>query len=407
MKRYNRMIGGILLVSGTILGVAILAFPIATGMAGFWPSVFLFFLFWAYMTFTAFCMLEVNLWEGKTSNLVSMARHTLGRGGEVVSWITYLFLMYALMTAYIAVGGALAVNFVQLFYDVHVPNWVGSIPVILFFGFFVYEGTRYVDLVNRVLMTGLVITYGLMIYFLAPEVNTDKLSHFNWNYLPLAVSVVSTSFGFQIIIPTLSHYLNRHVPHLKKVIVIGSIIPLIVYVVWEFLTLGVIPLEGEAGIVQGFAKGEDGAKLLSLVLKNPIISVIATFFSFFAIVTSLLGVSISLLDFLADGLKIKKSDWGKIALFALTFLPPFAFIVTDPRAFLSALEYAGGFGVVILLGLLPTLMVWSGRYVHQFTGPYRAPGGKAALVASFFISIALLLFQFGVTLGWIELPVMR
>lgn len=406
MRRYNRMIGGILLVSGTILGVAILAFPVATGMAGFFPSLLLFCVYWIYMTFTAFCMLEVNLWEGKTSNLVSMAKHTLGRGGEVVSWITYLFLMYALMTAYIAVGGALTMNFLRLFMEVNVPDWVGCIPVVIFFGFFVYEGTRYVDLVNRVLMTGLVIAYGLMTYYLAPHVDLSKVMHTEWRYLPMAVSVVSTSFGFQIIIPTLSQYLNRNVSMLKKVILIGSLIPLVVYIIWEFLTLGVIPLEGQHGIIQGYARGEDGASLLSEGLKHPTFTVIATIFSFFAIITSLLGVSISLLDFLADGLKIKKTSWGKIALFTLTFLPPFFFIITDPRAFLSALDYAGGFGVVILLGLLPALMVWAGRYYHRFNSVYTAPGGKPALLLAILFSLLVIAFEFGVKLGLINLPIM-
>lgn len=406
MKKHSRLIGGILLVSGTILGVAILAFPIATGMAGFFPSLLLFFVYWLYMTFTAFCMLEVNLWEGKTSNLISMARHTLGRGGEVVAWATYLFLMYALVTAYVAVGGSLTINFLRLFMDADVPDWVGSVPVVIFFGFFVYEGTRYVDMVNRVLMTGLVIAYFLIIFHLIPYVDLHKVMHAEWRYLPAAVSVVSTSFGFQIIIPTLSQYFNHHVSSLKKVIIIGSLIPLIVYIIWELLTLGVIPLEGPSGIIQGYAKGEDGAKLLSCVLKNPLITILATIFSFFAIITSLLGVSISLLDFLADGLKIKKSSWGKIILFILTFLPPFFFVVTDPRAFLSALDYAGGFGVVILLGLLPALMVWAGRYVHGFTGEYRAPGGKPALIAALLFSVLIIAFEVGVKLGWIHLPIM-
>lgn len=395
-----------MLVSGTILGVAILAFPVATGMAGFFPSLLLFIAYWLYMTFTAFCMLEVNLWEGKTSNLVSMAKHTLGRGGEIVSWVTYLFLMYALMTAYIAVGGSLVVNFLRFFTEVDFPDWVGSLPVVFFFGFFVYEGTRYVDLVNRVLMAGLALAYIFMIFYLVPFVDLEKVTHTQWRYLPAALSVVSTSFGFQIIIPTLSNYLNRNVSSLKKVILIGSLIPLIIYIIWELLTLGVIPLEGKYGIIQGYARGEDGAKLLTGVLKNPAITIVATVFSFFAIVTSLLGVSISLLDFLADGLKIKKSSWGKIVLFTLTFLPPFFFIVTDPRAFLSALDYAGGFGVVILLGLLPTLMVWAGRYHHRFDSHYQAPGGKPALMASLFISILIIVFELGVKLGFIILPIM-
>src|SRR5206468_11353 len=93
-----------------------------------------------------------------------------------------------------------------------------------------------------------------------------------------------------------------------------------------------------------------------------VIAMVARFFSFFAIVTSFLGVSLSLMDFLADGFGIKKTRTGRIALYLMTFVPPLLITLIDPRAFLSALEYAGAFGVVTLLGLFPALMVWSGRY---------------------------------------------
>lgn len=403
MKWHNKMLGGILLVSGTTIGAGMLALPVATGMSGFIPSILLFVLYWMFMTFTAFLMLEVNLWMGSDTNLISMAQRTLGKWGAGFSWIVYLFLLYALTTAYIAGSGPIVVDVVKSLTGYELPEWAGAIPLLVIFGFFVYKGTKAVDRVNQILMLGLAIAFVALIIFLTPYVKVDLLKYRDWNYLWVGVSVVATSFGFHIIIPSLTTYMERDIKKLKQVIFIGSLIPLVVYCFWIFLTLGIIPLKGEHGVVQGYQQGANGAHLLTAFLGHPAIAMIARFFSFFAIVTSFLGVSLSLSDFLADGLNIKKTRSGRLLLYFLTFLPPLLFTLMDPRAFLSALEYAGAFGVVILLGLLPALMAWSGRYYKGFTSSYRVPGGKIALILAMLISIGVVAIEIVIKLNGIHL----
>ena len=93
---------------------------------------------------------------------------------------------------------------------------------------------------------------------------------------------------------------------------------------------------------------------------------------------------------MADGFKIKKDSQGKLLLYLLTFAPPLAFSFIDPRAFLNALDYAGAFGVVTLLGLLPILMVWQGRYRQKRQGNFMVPGGRPALLVALFFSCAII-----------------
>lgn len=387
MNQSHRIFGGILLVAGTTIGAGMLALPIVTGFAGFLPSMVLFVLYWIFMLFTAFLMLEVNLWMEEHTNLITMSKKTLGRTGQVVSWLIYLFLLYSLTTAYLAGGGPIFIEAIEAITGWAPPSWMHSLPLLVLFGFFVYQGARAVDYANQLLMLGLAISYLLIIIFLAPYVEESLLKHSNWNAIWISISIVSTSFGFHIIIPTLSDYLQRDVKSLRRVLFVGSLIPLIVYMSWEYLTLGIIPLKGSPGLEEGYQKGMDGASLLGMYLGNSKLSLLAKLFSLFAIVTSFLGVSLSLRDFLADGLRIKKTPQGRLMLYLLTFVPPLLITLYDPRAFLNALEYAGAFGVVTLLGLLPVLMVWRGRYVQHRIGPYRTPGGKAALILALIISI--------------------
>lgn len=391
MRYWSHLLGGILLVSGTAIGAGMLALPISTGLAGFYPSALLFVLFWVFMTFTALLMLEVNLWmEPKNNHLISMAKQTLGRGGEVVCWVTYLFLLYALTTAYIAGSGSIFIDAVQQVFGYTLPAWAGSFPLLLIFGYFVYRGTRYVDWLNRILMTGLVIAYGFLVVYLTPHVDPIKVEYIAWAPLLAASSVVATSFGYHIIIPSLTTYMNGNIQQIKWALLIGSFIPLVVYLTWEYLALGILPIDGAHGIKQGYEEGAHSAYLIGSLVEDTSIATISKVFSFFAIVTSFLGVSLSLSDFLADGFNIEKKAGGRLLLFVLTFLPPMAITLVDPHVFLTALEFAGAFGVVVLLGLLPALMVWSGRYFHHYYSAYKAPGGRLGLIVVILISIGII-----------------
>jgi tyrosine-specific transport protein len=399
--KHSKLIGGILLVSGTTIGAGMLALPVSTGMAGFFPSLLLFVAYWIYMTFTAFLTLEVNLWMDAGSNLNSMAKYTLGKVGQIISLGLYLFLLYSLLTAYLAGGSPIVTDAIQTVSGIALPEWAGMVPLLVIFGFCVYKGTRSVDYVNRLLMFGLVIAYCLMVIFLTPYVDRNLLAYVDWRYALMGVSVVATSFGFHIVIPSLVTYLNRDVPKLKKVILLGSLIPLVVYILWEFLALGIIPIWGKNGILEGYEEGSNGVHLITAFLGNSAIAMIARFFSFFAIITSFLGVALSLSDFLADGLSIKKTRSGRLLLYLMTFLPPLLITLLDPRAFLSALEYAGAFGVVTLLGLYPALMVWSGRYIKSLASDssFKTPGGKIALLAAMGISLAIIAHEITLKLG--------
>lgn len=390
MSPRSRLIGGVLLVSGTTIGAGMLALPVATGMAGFVPSAVLLVVYWVYMTYTALLTLEANLWFKKESNLVTLSKDVMGRTGEVISWVFYLYLLYALTTAYIAGSAPIFHNFFQKVFEITLPNWAGPLPLLFIFGAFVYLGTRAVDHINRLLMAGLVISYVAMFVFITPEIDVSLLTTRNWLALQMGLSVIATSFGFHIIIPSLTSYLHRDPKALKTCILWGSSIPLVVYLLWELLTLGVIPVES---ISAAYLSGLDGGSLLSQSLKNPSIAFFASAFSFFAIITSFMGVSLSLNHFLEDGLKLKKSPLSRLLTTGLTFIPPLVIAWVDPRAFLAALEYAGAFGVVTLLGLIPAIMVWMGRYRQNRVSEYRVSGGKCALVLTMVFSIVVIVLE--------------
>jgi tyrosine-specific transport protein len=320
-----------------------------------------------------------------------MVSRTLGRWGKGVCWVVYLLLLYSLIAAYIAGGSPLFLQAISLATGWSAPDWLGPFPLLLFFGLFVYLGTRAVDRLNRLFMFGLILSYFLLVVFLPPHMDFSLLKQVHFQAIWIALPVMMTSFGFHIIIPTLSTYLNHDVKKLRTVLFFGSIIPLIVYVLWELLILGVVPLTGQQGLISAWEQGQTATYSLSSLLNNPWIGSLASVFSFFAIMTSFLGVSLSLSDFLADGLKMKKFSWGREFACLLTFVPPLIFVLSYQQGFILALRYAGIF-VTILLCILPALMALK-------IPSYRKPSkqlllGVVILLSLFVIGLDILI-EFG------------
>ena len=354
MLKTNRLLGGILLVAGTSIGAGMLALPVMVAFAGFIPSFAALALSWLFMFTTAYLILEVNLAFPGNVNMITMAGKTLGVAGKIVCWVVYLLLLYSLTAAYIAGCAPLFLQMIEVIFGSQVPVWIGAFPLLILFGFFVYFGTRTVDYVNRLLMIGLIIAYFALIVFLPSYIDFNLLKRIDFSAVWGAIPVIFTSYGFHIVIPSLTTYLHHDSRKLKAAIFIGSLIPLIVYCVWVFLVLGVVPLTGLYGAWEG---GFSATIPLASLIASPWISNIASAFAFFAMITSFLGVSLSLSDFLGDGLRLHRFTWGREFACLITFIPPLLFVLTYQRGFLLALQYAGLF-VVILLGLLPPLMAW-------------------------------------------------
>ncbi len=374
--KISKIFSGALLVSGTTIGAGMLALPVTTALGGFMPACLLYLVCWLFMAGTGLLLLEVSLWLPHDANMVSMARHLLGRPGKVLSWVLYLFLFYCLTIAYIAGGG----SFVAALFGNQLSPGVGVFIFTLVFSPIVYFGTRAVDRVNLLLILGLIVSYFVFVLIGSKNVHLEFLQRVDWGASLFALPIVFTSFSFQGIVPSLITYLNRDVKAVRKAILVGTAIPFVAYVIWELLILGIVPLEGNNGLLSAQSHGLSAIIPLKHFVSSPYTYVIGQAFAFFALTTSFLGVTLGLMDFLADSLKIKKTGAKKAFLFCAVFVPPLLIALANPHIFLSALTYAGGFGCALLLGLFPVLMVWVGRYVKGSQQPAQLPGGRALLL---------------------------
>ncbi len=379
MKKDGSIFGGVLLVAGSCIGAGMLALPVITGIAGFAPSMLMFFLAWLFMTMTGFLLLEVNLAVGYKFSLISLAEKTLGRAGKVLCWILFLFLFYSLSVAYLSASGSILS---ALF---GIAPWMGSALFAILFGVVLYIGVKQVDYLNRFLMIGLVISYVILVFLGARHIHFDNLQGHQWKYAFAAMPILIISFGFHNMIPSLAMYMKGNVKALRKTLLIGSLIPLAIYFVWQVVMLGILPKDA---VQTALDHGEVATNTLQSVIGKSWINLVAQLFALFAIVTSFLAQSLSLVDFLSDGLKIAKEGMRRVGLIALSIVPPLLFALLNPGVFIKALSMAGGISAVILFGVMPALMVWKLRH-HTQEQRALLPGGRLLLSSILLVAIAI------------------
>jgi tyrosine-specific transport protein len=386
-----KLLGGILLIVGSAIGAGMLALPIVMAPIGFFHSTFLLVGCWLLMTSGALLLLEINLWLPPNSNIISMAKTTLGKSGQAVSWVIYLLLLYSLLSAYIAGGSDFLMDLFHLAHITMLP-WLNICLFTLLFGYIVFRGIQSVDYANRFLMSLKLIFFLALISLIIPHSQLSYLNSGHWHYMSTATTVAITSFGFAPLIPSLRSYFKEDIKQLKIAIIIGSFIPLVCYIAWELSIMGTIPTQGDNGLISMLNHPNSTSAFvtqLSSILHNKSITTITRFFTSICLLTSFLGVALCLTDFLADGLQLAQTKTNRLGISLITFLPPLLIVLIWPHVFIAALSYAGTYCVVLLI-LLPALMAWRGRYQLRLTGNYRVPGGQFLLASLIVIAVLII-----------------
>ncbi len=401
-EKKGSVLGGMLLIAGGCIGAGMLGLPVLTGMAGFLPSLVMFCVACFFMTVTSLLLVEVGQWFDKRTNFISMVTRMLGPLGRIACWLLYLFLFYALLVAYIAGSG----NHVASFSGGAIPIWCGSLFFVILFGSIAYFGTRIVDLTNRFLMVLKISAFFFLLVLGMSYLEISKLEYTNVKYSFFSLPILIISFGFQNMIPTLNAYLGGDTKRVKQSILAGASFTLFIYFLWMVLALGVLPIGGEYGILNSYLSGIDAAQALAENLHNPLIRTASTLMAFFAILTSFLVQTLTLVHFLSDGLNVQSGRRENVWVCLLTLIPPLVFAILDPTVFYAALGFAGGICAVILFGILPVMMVWRGRYSFEYhhTSPYEVFGKRGLLFSLFFIALFIVFYQISQMCGFDLFP---
>ncbi len=383
-----------LIIAGTTIGAGMLALPIASASLGFSTSLILLFAAWALMTYTALLMLELHQHAEHTATLNTLAKKLLGNKGQFIANISMVFLFYALCAAYIAGGGGQLQQKLESAFSFSVPSQAGSVLLAVVVATIISLGTKTVDRLNQVLFTVKIIALASIFYMLTPHVDGQYLLE-----LPLqqglvitALPVIFTSFGFHGSIPSIVKYVGVDIKQLRRVMIFGASLPLVLYIFWQLLSLGIAHQDT---LVQ--QKGLNSfVSFMSSVANSQQLASAVTWFADLALATSFLGVSLGLFDFFADALKHNDSYQQRVKTAMITFIPPLGFALFFPQGFIMALGYAA-IALAVLAVFLPVAMVWQQR--KREVAGYQVAGGRSALILAATCGVIIVSAQFAQIAG--------
>lgn len=397
-----KTLGSISIVAGTAIGGGMLALPLATAALGMIPALILLTVIWGISAYTSLLMLEINLRTGVGDNVHVITGKTLGKVGQLIQGGSFLSLLFALTMVYLMGGSSLLdARLEPLGIDLNSQGAVVLFTVL--FGGMIAIGVGWIDKVSRVLFSAMVVLLVLVVAFLLPDVDVSTALSSKANEIAqgdelqklwfAAIPVVFTSFGFHVCIATIVRYLDGDAMSLRKVLLIGSTIPLVCYILWLMVTLGTLG----GATVHGF----EGAlpKLvaaLQALAESSIVSQCIDLFANLALITSFLGVTMSLFDYVAELTRARDNAIGRAQTWCITFIPPLLCALFYPDGFFQVLGFAA-IPLVVMIIFLPIAMALKQR--PQNLGGYQVSGGMPALVATGIIGVLIVIAQLVVALG--------
>jgi len=379
LKKTPSLLGGGMIIAGTIIGGGMLALPIATAGIGYYHSILLLFFSWFCMSYSGLMLLEANLHYPEGASFDTLVKDLLGKKWNILTGLSIAFVLYTLTYAYITVGGS--ITHTLLGDTIGLESSTSSILFCLFLATFVWFSTQTVDRVSTLLITAMVISFFAMTTGLLGEINlnllfetnTPTFSQSNLIYFFIALPVCVTSFGFHGNVPSLVSYYNRDGKKIEKSILLGSAIALLIYALWQTSIYGNLP-SSELLNIQN-AEDDIGLMIekLSSHVQVDLLSHTIGFFTYAAIISSFLGVALGLFDYIADLFSIKDTKAGRFKTALLTFVPPLLASLFFPYGFTIAISYVG-FGASIWAIIVPALLVVKSRKKFP-QGAYKVFGG--------------------------------
>nr|XP_023887266.1 uncharacterized protein LOC111999373 [Quercus suber] len=256
-----------------------------------------------------------------------------------------------------------------------IPLWESATLFSLIFGCICYFGSQhFIGAINGVLVSGIIISFAALVAVANGDLQWDALLKANFKAVPMSIHIIALSFVYQNVVPVICTDLEGNLSKVRTAIVLGTAIPLFLFLVWNAVILGSISNNA-------MGSGNIMNPLQQLQSTNGVVGPIILVFSLLAIATSYIGFVLGLAEFLSDLLKLPTRESRPLP-YLLTLIPPLALSLLDPEIFFKALDFAGTYGVLVLFGVLPAAMSWSERYSNSSPSmklPQLVPGGRVTV----------------------------
>lgn len=336
-SQIKSLIYSVSVLSGTIIGVGIFSLPYIASKVGFW-------LILGYLLVLGFLVILIHLFFGELTlktpdykRLPGFAKIYLGKWGEKIAFTSTIIGSLGAMLAYILVGGEFLKELLSPFFGGN-----ENFYILIYFALgavFIYFGIRTISKIEFWCLILFFLVLIIVFFKIQPFLKIQNLfpaPDFKYWFLPYG-PILFSLWGATLI-PEIEEMLSWSKELIKKVISIGILIPIIIYIFFIYLILG--------------ATGPQTTELALIGLKdffgNSIVPLLL-FFGVLATFTSFITIGLSLNKVFHYDLKIGRV----LSWFSACFIP-LALFFLGLRDFIAIISFLGGVmlaidGVLILL----------------------------------------------------------
>ena len=325
---------------GTIVGAGMLGIPYVVSQAGLLYGLGLILILGFGFVLLYLMLGEVVLRTKEQHQIAGYAEKYLGPAGKRIMTLITFVSIYGALTAYLIGEGI----------SLHAIFKVGS-PLLYTLLFLVvgvlivWRGVKSTGKAELYLIMLLLIVVVIIGFYSLDKIEKKNLTVFNPTnfFLPYGIILFSL-LGFAAI-PEMQEELGNDKKLMKKSIIIGAIIPIMLYVLLTFIVVGMI---GE----EKFAQLEPNERIATIALgifSHPILAVFANVLAVLAMFTSFLSLSTALIEFYKFDYHLPHT----IAV-VITFLLPLIVVLLKVTSFIAILALTGGIaggleGIVIIM----------------------------------------------------------
>ncbi|MDR0740796.1 MAG: hypothetical protein LBF34_03750 [Puniceicoccales bacterium] len=334
----KKLIQIVLFIAGNAIGAGVLGLPVSLGGVGLWPALVAMCILYGAMLYTAQVLSDFVI-ETRSFDLPSLFQKVLGKSGMIVFCVAYFTLFFCLLVAYWTGLGSL---FAPIMFPCR-GCLVGLVVLLLFQGF------RSIGPLNVLLTWGFIIAFVALIFLMLRVENEMTVVIGNLAILNCSLSVILCSYGFHAAVPFLCRELDFNKKMIRKAIFWGTLFPFFFNIIIVFVSFRALSAEE---LQSGLARGLPVFALLCEKERMQLCAQWGQIFSFFAIITSLIGVSLTMGNALQDCFSGKLI---RIFPIIVTVGLPFVISIYNPSIFIRTLEFAGGICLNIIAGILPLI----------------------------------------------------
>lgn len=231
-----KFLKGLAVFLGTIIGVGIFGLPFVAAKAGFF-TVSIYFLVMAGIAIAINIIYsEIVLGTKKLHRFPGYVQEYLGIRWKKITFVVTAFGLIGALLAYLIVGG-------QFLFAYFGPLLGGDIILytLFFFAFgayLVFRGVKSISKVELILLGIILAILALFFIKAFPFIDLDNFKTFDPGYIFFPYGVVLFSLWGTSVIPEIKEMLEGSKKSLKKVIITGTIMSVVIYLFFIYIVQG-------------------------------------------------------------------------------------------------------------------------------------------------------------------------